>query len=210
MRPMPALDAEPTPEALSSTATHWPGGSPTWLAARRYTSGAGLKRGGSKSDSPEWMCWESEGKKLRMPAASTQTGTRGLPEVVATTKLTPMAWRPLSASMTPGQGRAAMARRATVSSFCCCSSVAGSLPPRRSSATGSRPSAVRRLSTAARSSGGSPRSERVASTPALPAAARAASQASIMCSKALPAFSRTKMGHSCTSSSSPLPSRPGR
>lgn len=56
------------------------------LGRRGEASSAGLKRGGSKSDSPEWMFASSDGKCARKPHASTQIGTRGLPEVVAITK----------------------------------------------------------------------------------------------------------------------------
>mmetsp|Transcript_141612 Transcript_141612/g.440254 ORF Transcript_141612/g.440254 Transcript_141612/m.440254 type:complete len:211 (+) Transcript_141612:499-1131(+) len=210
MSPMPALEAEPTPEALSSTAMQLHGASLTCFAARMYTSGAGLKHGGLKSDSPEWMCRSSDGKWRLRPAESTQTGTRGLPDVVAMTNGMPMTCKLSSASGTPGQGRAATERRVTVSSFCCCNSVAGSWPMLRNSSIGLKPSALRRLSTAARSSGGSCRAARMASAPGRPAAARCLSQASIMCSKAFPAFSRTYTGHSANSSSSLRPTKLGR
>jgi len=42
---------------------------------------AGIYLGGVKSDSPLWIL--AAGKKGRRPHLSTQTGTRGLPDVVA-------------------------------------------------------------------------------------------------------------------------------
>jgi hypothetical protein len=69
------------------TDTHDVTGIPSAAAALRYTSGKGLKRGGSKSLSPLWIF--SSGKKSRSRAVSTQTGTRGLGDVVAIAYLKP-------------------------------------------------------------------------------------------------------------------------
>lgn len=50
--PTPALEADPTPEPLSSTAMQFSGSLPSELAALRYTDGLGLNSGGVKSLSP--------------------------------------------------------------------------------------------------------------------------------------------------------------
>merc|ERR1719326_2308286 len=105
----------------SSTATQRAGGARACAAALRYTSGAGLKRGGTKSDSPE--CTASRPKSARSPAASTHACTRGADDVVAmrTGTSAGSAARQLG---TPSHARAATARCSTVSAFCCSSRLA--------------------------------------------------------------------------------------
>mmetsp|Transcript_10206 Transcript_10206/g.13358 ORF Transcript_10206/g.13358 Transcript_10206/m.13358 type:complete len:275 (-) Transcript_10206:105-929(-) len=187
MKPILAFAAEPTPDPLSSTATQRCGGNPTLSAALRYTSGAGLNAGGVKSDSPEWMEWG--GKKARRPQASTQTGTRGFPEVVAIQKDTPAERKPLRVSRTVGFASAQTASASTVSSFCCSSRDFSALV----SLSGFRPKAFLCSSTTAIRAGATVSLDSL--TGANPAALLSLSNASSMNSKAFPALSCTYGAH---------------
>mmetsp|Transcript_14280 Transcript_14280/g.61179 ORF Transcript_14280/g.61179 Transcript_14280/m.61179 type:complete len:224 (-) Transcript_14280:66-737(-) len=186
IRPIFAFAALPTPDVLSSTATHRSGSAPVSFAASKYTLGSGLNLGGSKSDSPEWMV--SGGKYSSNLHATTETGTRGLPLVVAMEKGVPFALSAASVSGTPGQGTASVASASTVSSFC---NVKISLPSLRVSARGGRPDSARALSTTWRTSGFSAALDRASSMGGRPAFARSSSTTSTMNSNALPAFART-------------------
>mmetsp|Transcript_35378 Transcript_35378/g.113730 ORF Transcript_35378/g.113730 Transcript_35378/m.113730 type:complete len:488 (-) Transcript_35378:155-1618(-) len=151
------------------------------------------------------MFASSEGKCARKPHASTQIGTRGLPEVVAITKGTPALTSASSAAGVFGVGVAAIASRALVSAFCCASRVGSAALAEKMSASVFSPSFARCVSTAAASgeavSAHAARSRAqacsIGSSP--PDAARSASTFSSMNSKALPAFSTTKASRAASS-----------
>mmetsp|Transcript_458 Transcript_458/g.1058 ORF Transcript_458/g.1058 Transcript_458/m.1058 type:complete len:206 (-) Transcript_458:444-1061(-) len=186
--PMPELAAEPTPEAESSTATQFAMSEPSDSAASRYTEGSGLKRGGSKSLSPLWIfSGLNQGSR---PAAMTETGTRGLPLVVAIANLRPMSVSPFNVSLTPGQLSAIVFSASTVSSFCWMRKSSGSVPPLRIVAKVSRPKRVRALSTNSSTVASSVLAARTSSSGGRPASARDSLHLSTMNSKAFPAFSR--------------------
>mmetsp|Transcript_44076 Transcript_44076/g.70772 ORF Transcript_44076/g.70772 Transcript_44076/m.70772 type:complete len:203 (-) Transcript_44076:350-958(-) len=184
--PSPAFAADPTPDVESSTAMQFFGSAFVFSAASTYTAGSGLKRGGSKSLSPEWII--SGGKKASNPQEMTDTGTRGLPLVVAIEKGTPIVRSVSRTSGTCAHGLASTDSASTVSSFC---SVSKSTFSARVSASRGSPNSVRRASTCVTTSGSSPPPVRTASTSGSPAAFRSASTTSTMNSKALPALFRT-------------------
>mmetsp|Transcript_33144 Transcript_33144/g.55553 ORF Transcript_33144/g.55553 Transcript_33144/m.55553 type:complete len:271 (+) Transcript_33144:274-1086(+) len=189
MSPIAALDADPTPLALSSTAIASAGSTFSVLAASRYTAGSGLKRGGVKSLSPEWIF--SAGKYFVSSAATTDTGTRGLPLVVAMALRTPRAISVSRVACTPVHAFASVASASTVSSFCIVRKSACSLAsPDRNALNVGRPNFARATSTTASTAGSSDLEAFNSEMEGRPALARASSTTSTMCSNALPALSR--------------------
>ena len=201
MSPIFALEALPTPDVLSSTATHRFGSAPVFSAASRYTLGSGLNLGGSKSLSPEWIA--SGGKYASKSHATTETGTRGFPLVVAMENGVFAARSDARVCGTPGQGTARTASASTVSSFC---KVKRSLPSFRVSARGGRPDSARAASTTLSTSDCSDAPDRTSSMGGIPAFARSSSTTSTMNSNALPAFVRTKSSRAATVSDSAVAS----